>query len=222
MIHKVVRCSLTAALFLSLAILPSAHAAGAGSEDYDKASDLMSKKSFAEAITSLDKAIQADPKHGEAYMDRALCNFHLGNYKKTLEDCDAVAKQDSAHEVLKRQAFMMSAGAHNALGEYEAAVQSADKAIALAPKASLCYSDRAFAYKQLHKIDEALRDVNEAIKLDPKHASNYEMRASILEFLAHQDRARYHALIQGRKPGEKPWQHALESKSASADDASKK
>lgn len=149
---------------------------------------------------------RSDPKHSDAYLDRALCNYHLGNYDKVVQDCKEVAGHTGAHEVVKRQAYMMSAGAQNALGSYTDAIKSCDDAIAISPRASLCYSDRAFAYKQLKRYDEALRDCNEAIKLDPKHASNFELRAAIYESLASADRAKFKELMQARKPGEKPWE----------------
>jgi tetratricopeptide (TPR) repeat protein len=202
----------------------SAFAATSGSDDYSKATELVEKKSFQEAIPFLDKAIQTNPKLADAYMDRALCNFHLGNYKKVLEDCKEVTALESAHQVTKRQAFMMSAGAHNALGEFSDAVEASTKAIGMAPHSSLCYSDRAFAYKQMSRFDEALKDVNEAIKLDPKHASNYELRASLYETMSKQDRAKYRQLIQTRKPGEKPWEKvgkSGEAKNTSSDSSSK-
>ena len=208
--YRILGSMLGVAIAISLAN-GGALAATAGADDYGKASELVEKKSFQEAVPFLDKAITANPKLADAYMDRALCNFHLGNYKKVLEDCKEVTTLDSAHQVTKRQAYMMSAGAHNALGEFNDAIESATKAIGLAPHASLCYSDRAFAYKQTGRFDEALRDLNEAIKLDPKHASNYEMRASLYETVAKQDRNKYRQLIQTRKPGEKPWEKVTKS-----------
>ncbi|MBX9723551.1 MAG: tetratricopeptide repeat protein [Candidatus Obscuribacterales bacterium] len=201
MIDKVVRSMLALAFVSSLGC--NAFAESADSEDYKKADELIGKKSFGEAIPLLDKAIKADPKHAEAYMDRALCNFHEKNYKKVVEDCKEVAGLESAHEVTKRQAYMMSAGAQNALGEYDAAIQSCGSAIALAPHASLCFTDRAFAYQNLKKYDEALRDVNEAIKLDPKHASNYELRAAVYEALARQDRNKHAEMLKNHtKPSQ--------------------
>lgn len=194
----------------------------AASDDYAKGADLVAKRSYKEAIPFLDKAIQADSKNAEALIDRALCNFHLGEYKKVVEDCKAVADNGSADQVAKRQAFMMSAGAHNALGEYSDAAQSCDKAIELAPRASLCYSDRAFAYQQLKRYDEALRDCNEAIKLDSKHASNYELRAALYETLARQDRAKVKELITARKPGEKPYAAKAGEKTAEDEKSPKK
>lgn len=191
---------------LILSITGSTAFAAVQSEEYKKGAELIEKRAYQDAIPYFDKAIQADPKHSDAYLDRALCNYHLGNYQKVLDDCKEVSGHNGVHEVIKRQALMMSAGAQNALGSYSDAVKACDEALALSPHASLCFSDRAFAYKQLKRYDEALRDCNEAIKLDPKHASNYELRASIYEAMAAGDRAKFKELLQTRKPGDKPWE----------------
>ncbi|MBX9689833.1 MAG: tetratricopeptide repeat protein [Candidatus Obscuribacterales bacterium] len=189
---------------LIVAMTGSALAATPENADYSKGSELLAKKNYQEAIASFDKAIQADAKHMEAYMDRALCNFHLGNYKKVLEDCNAVAEEKSpAHQISRRQALMMAAGAHNALGEYDEAVKSCDKALSLAPKASMVFVDRAFAYQQLKRLDEALKDCNEALKINPKLANAYQLRAQIYQSFAKQDLAKYNELNAAAKAASK-------------------
>lgn len=202
--NKFTGCVMLCSLMLSLS--GTAAFAAAQSDEYKKGAELIEKKAYQDAIPYFDKAIQADPKHSDAYLDRALCNYHLGNYQKVLDDCKEVSGHQGVHEVIKRQALMMSAGAQNALGAYSDAVKACDEALTLTPHASLCYSDRAFAYQQLKRYDEALRDCNEAIKLDPKHASNYELRAAIYESLAAADRAKFKEILHARKPGEKPWE----------------
>lgn len=224
MVDRVIKV-LLAAVLTSVVSSSVLAASAPGADDYQKASELLAKGSFQEALTYLDKAVKADPKNAEAFMDRALCNFHLGNYKKVLEDCKEVTSNPTTQQQTVRQAYMMSAGAHNALGEYNDAVQSSDKAIGLAaPRASLLFSDRAFAFKQLKRFDEALRDVDMAIKLDPMHASNYELRASIFEMIAARDRLHYRDLTQaGGKPGDKTKEKAPASSGAkTAADAEKK
>ena len=191
--------------------------------DFEKGLDLVAKKSYQEAISSFDKALQSNPKLWDAVLERALCNLHLTNYKKTIEDCRSVCSQADASALLKRQAYMLSGGAHNALGEYNDAIDDCSKAIESDPKSSLPYSDRAFAYKQLHRFDEALRDCNEAIKLDPKHASNYGMRAAIHASLMRADLAKVRELRAARAGEESPWQAVLERlKSKTASGESKK
>ena len=210
---------ITSALFcliaLSLTGSTSLGAIAAENEDYKKGSELVEKRAYKDAIPFFDKAIENEPKHADAILDRALCNYHLGNYQQVIDDCKVVLTHSDAHQVVKRQACMLMAGAQNAQGSYSDAVKSCDEAITISPHASLCYSDRAFAYKQLKRYEEALKDCNEAIKLDPKHASNYELRAAIYESMASADRAKFKEVLNERKPGEKPWQkvHSAESES---------
>ncbi len=171
-----------------------------------KGMELVAKKSWAEAITSFDESIKADAKNSEAYLERALCNFHLGNYSKVVEDCKQVTEHDSAHAVSKRQAYMMMSGALNAQNKFEEAIASCNKALELSPKNSLVYDDRGFAYLRLNKLEEALKDSNDAIKYDPKHAGSYELRAAVYKALSLRDSAKYKELMDGKNPNEKPWE----------------
>lgn len=198
---------------LALAALLCSFGTAALAEDasFAKGIELIGKKQYKEAVSSFDDAIKADAKNSEAYLERALCNFHLANYEKVIEDCKEVSGHDAAHAVSKRQAYMMMAGAQNAIGRYDDAIASCGKAIAIGPKASLCFSDRAYAQQRLDRLDEALKDCNEAIKLDPKHASNYQMRATIYELMAKKDRSKFRALIEARKPGDKPWERSAKT-----------
>lgn len=204
--HVVIRNLALAALLCSLS-----SAAFAEDASFAKGMELIGKKQYKEAVASFDEAIKSDAKNSEAYLERALCNFHLANYEKVIEDCKEVTGHDAAHTVSKRQAYMMSAGAQNAIGRYEDAIASCGKALALGPKVSLCYSDRAYAHQRLNHLDEALKDCNEAIKLDPKHGSNYQMRATIYELMAKADRSKFRELIEARKPGDKPWERAAKT-----------
>ena len=202
-------------LLLGAVLLVAGTSVLAEDQSFTKGMDLVGKQSYKEAISMFDEAIKADAKNSEAYLERALCNFHLGNYAKVIEDCKEVLGHDAAHTISKRQAYMMTAGAHNALGQYSEAIATCDKALTLAPKTSLCYSDRAYAHQRLGHLDEALKDCNEAIKLDPKHASNYQMRATIYELMARADRNKHHDLLTTRKPGAKPYEAS--DKTASGD-----
>lgn len=206
---KIVSC--VAGLGVCFLMAGAAHAEGQTNADYDKGMELVHKGSYKEAIAEFDKALKSDVKHAEALVERSLCKFRLGNYKEVIEDCKALLDDNEpSHAVSKRQAYMMSAGAHNALGQYKEAVECASKAIELAPKAAISYTDRAFAYQQLGEFENALKDLDEAIKLDPKHASNFQTRAAIYEALARSDRQRFRALVTQRKPGERPWEAMLE------------
>ncbi len=205
-------------MLMAIALLSSLTASqaigAADNQAFKEGEDLVAKKSYKEAISLFDKAIAEDPKHYDAYLERALCNYHLEKYAEVVEDCNKVTSSD-ASDIFKRQAYMVCSGAQNALGKYEDAIKSSTEAIKLAPKASLSYSDKAFALQKLHRLDEALKDCDEAIKLDPGHPSNYQMRAAIYEAKATIDRIKYRQLLQTRKGGEKPWKKLLEEQTSS-------
>ena len=63
---------LVLAAFMVSSFACAAIAATPGSEDYQKATELIGKKSFQDALPLLDKAIQDNPKHAEAERQASL------------------------------------------------------------------------------------------------------------------------------------------------------
>lgn len=181
-------------------------AAVAEDQSMTKGMELVAKKSWAEAITSFDDAVKADSKNSEAYLERALCNFHLGKLDKVVDDCKVVTGLDAAHAVSKRQAYMMMAGALNQQEKFDESIQCCNKAIEMSPKNALVYADRAYAEMRTGKLDEALKDCNDAIQFDPKHANTYDLRAAIYKGLSLRDSAKCKEMLEARNPNEKPWE----------------
>lgn len=181
------RFTLTNALALMLSLsVSAAFADSPAKSEHDKGVELAAKSSYEEAITHFNKAIELDPNDSGPRIERAIAYMHLKDYKKTLEDCDAVAGNDKVKKGDKREAYMIGAGASNMLGDYAKSVDYATKAISIYPGA-LIYADRALAHKQLGHLSEALADADQAIKLNANSASLYALRGAIYGQLARAD-----------------------------------
>lgn len=180
--------ALLALLSLSIGAAGAATPSPAKSE-HDKGVEAAAKKSYEEAVTHFTKAIELDSKDVAPYLERAVSNMHLKQFRKAIDDCKVVVATDKAHKAEQREANMIAAGAANMLGEWAEAADYSSKAIAIAPGA-LVYADRAMAYKGQNKLPEALQDIDQAIKLNGKRGGFYQLRAGIYEAMAKADRAK--------------------------------
>lgn len=79
---------------------------------------------------------------------------------------------------------MLEALQHNELGvqlleegRYDEAIVEFNRAIELAPKLAMAYTNRGSAYINKGELDKAIADCDKAIDLDPKLAEAYSNRA---------------------------------------------
>lgn len=79
-------------------------------------------------------------------------------------------------------AYSYRAFAWEMLGDHEASLLDAEKAITLAPNSAYALAMRAFVLSWERFPDIALEDANRAIKLDPKLGFAYSTRGSILSY----------------------------------------
>lgn len=187
--------TLVALFALSIGAASAAAPSSPAKTEHDKGVELAAKKSHEEAVSHFTKAIEADPKVVAPYLERAVSNIHLKQYRKAVDDCKAVLGNDKAHKAEQREANMIAAGASNMLGEYSEAVTYASKAIEIAP-GPIVYADRAQAQKGLGHLSEALQDIDQAIKLNGKRGGLYQLRAAIYEGMAKADRAKANELVK--------------------------
>ena len=57
--------------------------------------------------------------------------------------------------------------AYRNLGQYDQAIQDADKTIALDPNSSWAYNNRGYIYYKLKQYERAIADFNKALEINP-------------------------------------------------------
>ena len=109
--------------------------------------------------------------------------------------------QPDADAIIEARTYVDKGVQYFALGQYEKAIKSYDKAIRLNPKTANAYNKRGVAYQSLGQYDKAIQDYDEAIRLDPENASAYHNRGIANEALgnslqAEQDSAKSKELLR--------------------------
>ncbi|MBX9926831.1 MAG: tetratricopeptide repeat protein, partial [Hyphomicrobiaceae bacterium] len=129
-----------------------------------------------DAIKFLSKAIALEPGKRQPYVRRAWAYDNLGgNAKLTLADLDKA--QTLGPGTWGEHANR--ARALSDLGQADAALIAATKAIELAPKESYAYRVRANIQKRQEKFKMAASDIATAVELSPTDAAAWQERGSI-------------------------------------------
>ncbi len=148
-----------------------------------RARALISRKRWDSAMRDLNQALFLRPDYVDAYLARAVVWLEKGVPARAIVDAGrALDKEPKNHE-----AHYLMARAHHALGDLDAALTSAKKALELAPSlmkyqffvrkleasrevAKARIKLKSGAYKQ------AVNDLNNAIRVDPMDHESYLLR----------------------------------------------
>jgi putative PEP-CTERM system TPR-repeat lipoprotein len=138
---------------------------------FESGNQYFEQKKFAEASIEFRKAIQKDPRYGDAHFKLAETYVRLGQPASAIREyiyaADLMPTNKEAQ--LKAGAFLMLAR------KYDDAKARAEKVLKLDPKnleAQLLLGNATFG---LNDLDGAIRQVEEAVQLDPKSGRSYTM-----------------------------------------------
>jgi tetratricopeptide (TPR) repeat protein len=126
------------------------------------------KGDFAGAIADFTKMIEINPKSDRAYHYRGAAKTQ---YRKPPVEIPV------SNPIIDTNGNRVSTAIGISSGDYEGAIADYSQAIALNPKNSLYYDNRARAYNHQGRYKEAIADYSQAIKLRPKDADLYLRRA---------------------------------------------
>lgn len=132
-----------------------------------------------DAIWSFDRALDLDPKLGNAYFWRSYAHGLLGNWKLALQDCSSAV----SHDPSMPEAYRLRAVIRKSLRASDDVTDDIDKAFALisdamtkSPPTTFQYSFRAELSLDAGRINEALADANQSLKLNNANAVAYRIR----------------------------------------------
>ena len=135
---------------------------------YDRTGD------FSRAIEQLDKAIEINPRYGDAYNNRGIVYSKIGKYRQAIMDYDRAIAIDSG----SARNFGNRGFAYNALGNYKEAIKDYGRVIEIEPETTKAYIGRGIACISSGNRAQAIEDFQKAIEIDPKYADAYFNLAS--------------------------------------------
>ncbi len=172
---------------------------GIDATDYFRqAENLYAEKKTDEAITYLDKALEMDPRHLEAYVLRGFIRYGSHKYVEAIQDnlkalevdprCQQahylagksygrLKNEKKALKHLEKAAELLPEDdrVYNSIGliyvgkDYSKALEQIRRAINLYPKMAEYYANRGMVYEKLEKIELARKDYEKALKINPKY-----------------------------------------------------
>jgi len=156
-------------------------------EDYlNRAEQEMRGRNYQSAISYCVEAIRLKPDWGQAYSDRGMANFDLGQYDNAVGDYTAAIRLDPSMASVN---YLWRAYAWFNLDQYGKAVSDFTAVIRREPKWISAYSQRGLAYFYLGQYGKAISAYSEAIRLWPDDADLYEGRAVAFDKLGNRSRA---------------------------------
>ncbi|MBU4334889.1 MAG: tetratricopeptide repeat protein, partial [Candidatus Omnitrophica bacterium] len=123
----------------------------------------------------LNKAIDQDPKHYKAYLNRGVAYENKKDYLNALADyTKAIDLKPHYAKAYGNRGFI-----YDRLKKYDLALDDYENALKADPKIAKVYSNRGVIYKNREQLDLALDDYNKAIALDPRIKEAYGNRGVV-------------------------------------------
>jgi tetratricopeptide (TPR) repeat protein len=164
-------------IFLVLTFLCSPAMSETAAEWFDRANALSDEAGGKctdpkKAIVYLNNAVKLKPDYVEAYNNRGLAYFNLGQYQRAIEDYNKALslKPDFA------KAYYNRGSAYRHLGKHQRAIEDYDNALRLKPDFADAYYNRGAAYDDFGQYQRAIEDYNEALRLKPDYVEAYNNR----------------------------------------------
>lgn len=129
---------------------------------------------FPKAIEYLDEAIQLKPDYAEAFNNRGIAYFELGQYQRANEDYNEAIRLKPQ----RAESFNNRGITYIKLGQYQRAVEDFDQAILIKQNYAIAYGNRGSAYLSLNQYQNAIESYNEAIRLRPDVADYFKDRGT--------------------------------------------
>lgn len=123
-------------------------------------------------IEYLDKAINLKPDYAEAFNNRGIAFYELGQHSRAIDDYN----ESIRIKPQRAESFNNRGTAYAGLGEHKRSIEDYNQAIQLKPKYPEAYNNRGTAYMSLKQYQQAVDDYTEAIRLKPDHVDLYQNR----------------------------------------------
>jgi len=112
---------------------------------------LLEEKNYSEANRYFTKALEHQPNNVFAYLNKAIAQQALGEYKQAIEDYT---------KALERNSILLGRGyCYGEIGEYKKAIEDYTNVILLNPyHSNYAYYNRARTYQRIKEFGKAIKD----------------------------------------------------------------
>ena len=126
-----------------------------------------------EAIQLLYSALEIDPRYGAAATLAAICYLHKIYFgwavepKSEMEEATRLSRLALSVDENDPEALAIAGRMTGLSGDFEAAIEMVDRAVALNPNSAEAWYRRGITYRQARQSEEAVRSIERAIRLSP-------------------------------------------------------
>ena len=139
---------------------------------YNSGASSLDKRDYDRAIADFTKAIEINPKDGDAYGFRGLAYTRKDNYDLAIADFTKVIEINPKDG----DAYRARGIAYGRKDNYDRAIADFTKAIEINPKDGDAYGFRGLAYTRKDNYDLAIADFTKVIEINPQEGQAYRER----------------------------------------------
>lgn len=140
-----------------------------------RGNDFYFAKNFAQALAAYDEAVMLNPNYAEAYNNRGIVKYELGQYEAAISNYTmAIKLRQNFVDALNNRG-----NAYMAVGRLQDAAQDLQAALKLNDNNAACHNNLGSVYHLLKNFDAAIREYSRAIQINPAYAEAYYNRGAI-------------------------------------------
>ena len=144
-------------------------------ESYQRGNELRLRGNFRGAIEEYSEAIRLDPKLVNAYINRGLSYYRLGDRDRAFDDYTTAIRLDPNSQGTSVP-YLNRAIVWRERGNTDRAVEDIENSLRLDPKFSLAHNTRGNLHLDRRDYERAIASYSEAISLNPKYTDAYSNR----------------------------------------------
>ena len=141
--------------------------------EFAKGNDFSARKDYPQALAFYDAAIKLDPQLAEAYNNRGIIKYELGQFAAAVEDYTKALKLKSNFV----DAYNNRGNAYAALSQFQKAKQDLQAALKLNNKSADGHNNLGNVYYSMKNYDAAIEEYTLAIQLNQNFVEAYYNRA---------------------------------------------
>lgn len=133
------------------------------------------KQDYRGAIANYNQALQINPNNPDAYFQRGVAHYQLGNKQATIKDFNQVLRLTPKNPL----AYLIRGSVRGELKDYQGAIKDLNQGISLNPNNHFIYYSRGFVRNSMGDTKGAIADYDQVIRLKPDYADAYKERGNV-------------------------------------------